>query len=385
MMAIALAMARRGLGRTAPNPSVGAVVVAPDTGEVLARAVTAPGGRPHAEPQALEMAGARARGATLYVTLEPCSHHGRTAPCADSVIAAGIARCVVAIEDPDPRVAGRGIDRMRRAGIAVARGVLAERAHWLARGHVVRVTERRPFVVLKIALGADGSVPRGARGAPTFVTGPLARAYGHLMRAETDAILVGRGTVHDDDPQLTCRLPGLEERSPMRLVLASLGSGLASSALVRSARVVPVHVFVGGESAPGLEELADAGVHVHPQRLVAGRLWLPSVLEALAEMGVTRLLVEGGPGIWQSFARHGLYDEVALFHVRGGGASVSDAAAFHALGRVAHLSGLQVVSRRALEGDDLIILRPAQPRIRLATARSGPDAPTMPTTTPGGP
>ena len=385
MMGIALAMAQRGIGTAAPNPSVGAVVVAPESGEVIARAVTAPGGRPHAEPLALELAGARARGATLYVTLEPCSHHGRTAPCCDAVIAAGIQRCVVAIEDPDPRVAGRGLDIMRRAGIDVTRGVRAEEAHWLTRGHIVRVTERRPFIQLKIAVDALGDVPRGAHGAATFATGPLARATGHLLRARSDAILVGHGTVRDDNPDLTCRLPGLAHRSPIRIVLASNAAGLETSRLAQSAGSVPVHVFLAAppalaaaisdteRDAASRTALAAMGVAVTPLRTVAGRLWLPDVTEALAAAGVTRLLVEGGTRVWQSFARQGLYDEVVLFHARAcADRPVGDDQARAVLRRVCGPEGLGRVARRRLASDDMFVFRaahaPRRPATRLVSA-----------------
>ncbi len=220
MMGIALAMARRGLGLTAPNPSVGAVIADETTGEVIARGVTEAGGRPHAETVAIAQAGARTKGATIYVTLEPCSHHGKTGPCAEAIIAAGFKRVVVGIEDPDPRVAGRGLDKLRAAGLEVVRGVGAAEARWVTRGHIVRVTERRPFVTLKLALDANGEVPRGENGKARFVTSPEARAHGHLLRAQADAILVGSGTVLADNPELTCRLPGLEARSPLRVVLS---------------------------------------------------------------------------------------------------------------------------------------------------------------------
>jgi diaminohydroxyphosphoribosylaminopyrimidine deaminase/5-amino-6-(5-phosphoribosylamino)uracil reductase len=313
-MAVALAMGRRGLGRVAPNPSVGAVIVAPASGEVIARGWTQPGGRPHAETEALRRAGARARGATMYVTLEPCSHHGKTPPCADAVIAAGLARVVVAIEDPDPRVAGRGDERMRAAGIEVVRGVRAEEARWLARGHIVRVTERRPFVQLKLAVGRDGAVPRGRAGEPVWVTGPEARAAGHLLRAQADAILVGAGTVLDDDPELTCRLPGLEGRSPVRIVLSRAARLPENSKVVRTAHEVPVWVFTGSDApAAATAALLQAGCRVHRVPCVEDMLWIPAVAEALAAEGITRLLVEGGPRMWAAFARAGLVDEVVLF------------------------------------------------------------------------
>lgn len=366
MMGIALRMARRGLGQTAPNPSVGAVIADEQTGEVIARAVTAPGGRPHAEPIAIAMAGARARGKTMYVTLEPCSHHGRTPPCSDAVAAAGLSRVVVALTDPDPRVSGRGLSQLRAAGIAVTRGVRAEEAHWLTRGHIVRVTERRPFVQLKVALGSDGNVPRGQAGQPVFVTGEVARAAGHLMRAEADAILIGHGTLRDDDPDLTCRLPGLAHRSPIRIVMATDLTGVELSRLVRTARSVPVRLMTTARAADHrpdvMAALAGAGVTVDAVRAVGDRIWLPSVLERLAELGITRLLVEGGPSVWHSFARHGLYDEVVLFRARqssgeGSLEPVSIASAAADLEREAGVANLSLTLHRNLGRDDMLVFR----------------------------
>lgn len=362
MMGIALRMARRGLGTTAPNPSVGAVIADEARGEVIARAVTAPTGRPHAEPLAIATAGVRARGKTMYVTLEPCSHHGKTPPCSDAIIAAGLQRVVVALTDPDPRVAGRGLNGLRAAGIAVTRGVRAEEAHWLTRGHIVRVTERRPFVQLKLALGPDGRVPRGHAGAPVFVTGELARAQGHLLRAEADAILIGHGTLRDDDPDLTCRLPGLAHRSPLRLVLATDLEGLDGSRLVRTARHVPVRVITTARAADArpdvMATLAGAGVKVDMVRAVGDRIWLPSLLERLAEIGVTRLLVEGGPAVWRAFARHGLFDEVVLF--RAGTETNDHGTVVQAeadMTREAGLTGLALHARRQLGPDAMLVFR----------------------------
>ena len=324
MMGIALMMARRGLGMTAPNPSVGAVLVNPATGEVIARGTTAAGGRPHAETEAIAGAGERARGAALYVTLEPCSHQGATPPCADAIIAAGITRVVCAIEDPDPRVAGRGLSRLRAAGIVVTRGLRAAEAAWIARGHIVRVTERRPFVQLKLALRADGTVPLAKGGMPMFATGPEARALGHLLRAQADAILVGRGTVEADDPELTCRLPGLAMHSPKRVVLAKDGLKLKGTQLAAGAERVPLVVFTGPHiSSIRRADMTAAGALVLASQIVGDALWLPAILEALASGGTTRLLVEGGPSVWRSFANAGLVDEVVLFvaeaHVRDDG------------------------------------------------------------------
>lgn len=368
MMAIALRLAQRGLGRAAPNPAVGAVIADEETGEVIARGWTAPGGRPHAEPEAIARAKGRAAGKTMYVTLEPCSHHGRTPPCADAIVAAGLRRVVCGIEDPDARVAGRGLARLRAAGIEVARGVLPVEAHWMTAGHILRVTERRPFIELKLALGPDGGVPRGADGAPAWVTGEAARAQGHLMRARTDAILVGRQTVIDDDPMLTCRLPGLEGRSPVRVVLARRLQGLETSRLVRSARDVPVWVVCG--HAGDASALEAAGVRVFRTIEVGSRLWLPSVMEALVAEGMTRLLVEGGPTMWRAFSDAGLVDAVTLFHAGGEGSPpLADEAAVAALARNVAVDALQLCDRRRAGGDDMIMFRRQWRRLQTHVTR----------------
>ena len=340
-------MARRGLGRTAPNPSVGAVIVDPVTGEVIARGTTATGGRPHAEPVAISRAGERTRGATLYVTLEPCSHQGHTPPCADGAITAGFARVVCAIEDPDPRVAGRGLDKLRRAGIAVTRGVRAGEAHWLTLGHIVRVSERRPFVQLKLALGVDGAVPQGGDGKPVFVTSDEARGLGHLLRAQADAILVGRGTVEADDPDLTCRLPGMTGRSPIRVMLAGKGRGTEFRTTLRyrfpNDLIYSTHWTIPPHGGWPDEKGAEH-VRVAP---VGGRLWLPAVAEDLASRGITRLLVEGGPTVWRSFAQAGLVDEVVMFVAGGEGEPLALAAR--------HLGAMPlVVQDRRWIGPDMV-------------------------------
>lgn len=314
MMRRAIGNAEQGLGTTAPNPSVGAVLVDPNSGAIVAEGFTQPGGRPHAETEAIGRAGTRARGATLYVTLEPCSHFGRTPPCADAVIAAGIARVVCGIEDPDPRVAGRGLDRLRAAGIEVVRGVLSDECHRVTLGHILKVTQRRPFVQLKMATAADGSVPRGADGRPVWVTGTEARSHGHLLRARADAILVGTQTVLDDDPELTCRLPGMEHRSPVRVILAGSRLPPLSSQLVRTAREVPVVVACGNHhEAAALARLEAAGCRIMSVVTLAGQPWLPAVCEGLVALGITRLLIEGGPTIWAAFLAAGLADEVVHY------------------------------------------------------------------------
>lgn len=351
-MAVALRLGARGLGCTAPNPSVGAVVVDPLTGEVLGRGWTQPGGRPHAEPEALRRAGPRARGATLYVTLEPCSHHGKTPPCADAIVAAGIARVVCGIEDPDPRVAGRGLDRLRAAGIAVTTGVLRRQAFRLTEGHILRVSQRRPFIQVKLATGPDGAVPRGA-GAPTWVTGPEARARGHLLRARADAILVGHGTVRDDDPELTCRLPGLEHRSPVRVVLASDAVLPPSAKLMATAREIPLWVACAPDaSVEARARITAAGGRVVPLPVVEGRLWLPGLCEDLVAQGVTRLLVEGGPAVWRAMSDHGLVDEAVLFQ-----ASPSAVSPEAALARYIDTTHLDAVETRTLATDRMVVFR----------------------------
>lgn len=359
MMAIALRLAERGLGQTAPNPSVGSVIAEEATGTIIARGWTAPGGRPHAEVEALKRVDRQARGASLYVTLEPCSHHGATPPCADAIIDAGIARVVCAIEDPDPRVAGRGLEWLRQAGIAVERGLMAKEAHWMAAGHIMRVTERRPLVQAKLALAPDGSAPRGAQGRPTWATSEQSRALGHLMRARADAILVGRQTVIDDDPQLNCRLPGLEDRSPIRAVLARQLAGLQESRLVKSASEQAVWIFCGSEpDAPIVAMLERAGARVFPVSEVAGELWLPAVMETLVAEGITRLLVEGGPLTWGAFSRAGLIDEVVTFQARGpAGRSPSEPPALQVVGQFISTDGLELCDHRTLSNDDMMVFR----------------------------
>ena len=309
----AVLMAERGLGTTAPNPSVGAVLV--KDGVLLARATTQAGGRPHAETVALAAAGEAARGATLYVTLEPCSHHGKTPPCAEAVIAAGVARVVVGIEDPDPRVAGRGLAMLRASGIEVVLGVEAKTCRWVTLGHVLRVTERRPFVQIKMALMGDLTVPFSSGGKPRFVTGPEARAAGHLLRAQSDAILVGAGTVRDDDPELTCRLPGLEHRSPIRVVLdGALDDLTPTTKLARSARDVPVWAITSPKAPhKNRAALENLGVKVLVLDSANERPNLTLAVKKMADEGITRLMVEGGRTVWETFAGRGLLDEAVIF------------------------------------------------------------------------
>src|SRR5207342_462151 len=256
-MQLALSLGRRGLGGTWPNPAVGAVVV--KDGVIVGRGWTQPGGRPHAEPEALKRAGEAARGATLYVTLEPCSHFGKSPPCVDAVIAAGIARVVSAIEDPNPEVAGQGHAKLRAAGIAVDVGLnAAEAAHDHA-GHFRRIRDNRPHVILKLAVSADDKI--GAVGhKPVAITGEAAKTRVHLLRAQSDAILVGIGTVLADDPSLTCRRPGMEARSPVRVVLDRSLRIPGTSRLVHSARETPLWVMASDlAEAPAAAKIGAAG------------------------------------------------------------------------------------------------------------------------------
>jgi diaminohydroxyphosphoribosylaminopyrimidine deaminase/5-amino-6-(5-phosphoribosylamino)uracil reductase len=310
-MQLALALGRRGLGRTWPNPAVGAVIV--KDGVILGRGWTQPGGRPHAETEALKRAGKEAKGATLYVTLEPCSHQGKTAPCVDAIIRAGIARVVSALEDPNPEVAGQGYAKLRERGIAVETGLGAEEAAHQHAGHIRRMREDRPQVLLKLAAASDGKAGLPGR-KPAAITGEPARVRVHQMRAETDAILVGIGTVLSDDPHLTCRLPGMIERSPVRVILdARLRVPLATS-IIGTARETPTWVFTTANASPVAEGiLKSKGVEVFRVEGKDGRLDLAAVLKDLAGRGITRLMVEGGPTVAAAFVKADLVDEAALF------------------------------------------------------------------------
>ena len=311
-MAQALALARHGLGLTWPNPAVGAVVVSP-AGEIVGRGWTAPGGRPHAEAIALEQAGDAARGATIYVTLEPCAHQGRGPACAEVIAEAQPARLVVALRDPDPRTSGAGIARAAAAGIEVTEGPLAPEAMDIVLGHVYRVTHGRPAVTLKAAVGADGLVPRG-EGAPVWITGPDARAHGHLLRARSDAILVGRGTVAADDPSLTCRLPGMSCRSPVRVVLDRRLRTPRSARLFEDEMVPVWLICADDEDQPNAETLQERGAEIIPIPVDAEGL--PCVIEALERLagrGITRVLVEGGPSVARAFLDADLIDEAVIY------------------------------------------------------------------------
>lgn len=308
-MAEAITLGRTRLGQTWPNPSVGAVVV--KDGVVIGRGVTAFGGRPHAEPQALAEAGAAARGATLYVTLEPCSHHGKTPPCTEAIITAGIARVVVASDDPDPRVAGRGYARLRAAGIAVDTGVLAAEAWSGLRPHLTRVHLGRPFVTVKMAVSADGRIGRADRG-NVAITGAATRDYVHRLRAESDAIAIGAGTARLDDPRLDVRLPGQEQRSPVKVVFDARAT-LPATARMLTGGAATLVLAAADAPADRVTALTEAGARVLlVATTVDGRLAVGDGLAVLARQGFGSVLVEGGAALAAAFLDADLVDEVVL-------------------------------------------------------------------------
>ena len=315
-MAEAIRLSLTNLGRTSTNPSVGCLIV--KDGTIVGRGVTAEGGRPHAEPQALADAGEKAKGATAYVTLEPCSHHGKTPPCADALIASGVARVVVSVTDPDERVSGRGRKMLEDAGIEVTTGVLEREGRRALAGYLTRQTKARPYVILKLAISDDGMIGRRGDG-QVAITGPQARRQVQQLRAVADAILVGIGTALADDPLLTVRLEGQEQFSPIRIVLDRHLQLPLSSKLVESARDVPLIVvagLAGGETAVAelsadLEERKAALQARGVEALEASNL--SGLLFALASRGISSLLVEGGARVAAAFLADDLVDEMQLY------------------------------------------------------------------------
>lgn len=353
-MRAALTLAARGLGRVWPNPAVGCVLVSPDQ-RVIARGWTQPGGRPHAETEALRRAGAAAKGATAYVSLEPCSHHGKTPPCAEALIAAGIARCVVAIEDADTRVQGRGLETLRAAGVAVTVGPLRAEAGELNAGFFSRITSGRPLVALKIASTLDGRIAL-ASGESRWITGEAARVRVHLLRARHDAVLIGSGTALADDPELTCRLLGLEERRPVRILLDRNLSLPLMAKLVVSAASHPTWMVVGPDVAVARgKAYRDAGVELIEGSLDAkGRLDLTAVMAELGRRGLTRILVEGGSRLTAALLAEDLVDRLLWFRSPGiiGGDGIPAAAPLS----LASLTEMPRFQRIAVEtlGEDLL-------------------------------
>ena len=311
-MRAALALARRGNGQTWPNPSVGCVIVR--DGRVVGRATTAQGGRPHAEPQALAMAGSAARGATAYVTLEPCCFHGRTPPCTDALVAAGIARVVVGVRDPDPRVNGAGLARLRAAGITIDEAVLEAEAEDVVAGFFSRIRRGRPLVTLKLASTLDGRIATRT-GQSQWITGEPARRMAHALRGRNDAVLVGVGTVLADNPDLTCRIPGFKAAAMVRVVADSHLRMPLTARLVATAASAPTWVLTRDSIDPHrAAAFESAGVAIIRVGDSSVGVDLAHGLRMLAERGITRLLVEGGAQLAAALLRDDLVDRLAWFH-----------------------------------------------------------------------
>jgi diaminohydroxyphosphoribosylaminopyrimidine deaminase/5-amino-6-(5-phosphoribosylamino)uracil reductase len=352
-MRAALALAARRLGETWPNPAVGCVIVGAE-GRVVGRGATAPGGRPHAETEALAMAGAASRGASAYVTLEPCCHTGQTPPCTGALIEAGIARVVVALRDPDPRVNGAGIDALRAAGIAVEEGVLADEAADLAAGFVSVVTRGRPLVTLKLASTLDGRIATRA-GESQWITGEPARRAAHALRGRHDAVLVGVGTLLADDPRLTCRLAGYRARPLVRIIADSHLRTRMTASVLSSIALGPVWFLIHDRTDTARKQaFAALGARLLPLPGAEAGVDLAAGLRALGQAGITRLLVEGGAQLAAALLRDDLVDRLAWFHAPTvmGGDGWPAAQGFG----VAHLAAMPRFSRRAvtLIGDDVL-------------------------------
>nr|WP_274533337.1 bifunctional diaminohydroxyphosphoribosylaminopyrimidine deaminase/5-amino-6-(5-phosphoribosylamino)uracil reductase RibD [Mesorhizobium sp. Root552] len=315
-MAAALRLSRRNAGRTSTNPAVGTILVRDDGAGpmIVGTGVTAVGGRPHAEAEALAQAGELSRGATAYVTLEPCAHHGRTPPCANALVNAGIVRVVGAASDPDSRVSGKGYAILREAGIEVVERLLSAQASDQMAGYLIRSSRKRPEVILKLAISSDGKIGAAGQGQIT-ITGEAARREVHLMRAEADAVLIGIGTALEDDPALTVRLPGLENRSPARIVLDREIRLPETSKLVADADRVPLYIASDTSANPHRKAtLERRGVRFIGTELHDGHIALPELMEDLAALGMASVLVEGGAAVASAFLADGLADRIVLFY-----------------------------------------------------------------------
>jgi len=352
-MRAALALARRGLGETAPNPSVGCVIV--KDGLVLGRARTGTGGRPHAEVGALAAAGAAAKGATAYVTLEPCNHTGKTGPCTEALIAAGVKRVVVGAVDPNPKVNGTGIARLRAAGIEVVTGVLARDGAAVISGFAMVMRQGRPLFRLKLASTLDGRIAT-ATGASQWLTGESARRAAHAMRGRHDAVMVGVGTVLADDPELTCRIEKFRAAPLVRIVVDShLRTPLMSKLLRGISPAAPVwFLHRDGADKARRQALEGAGAKLFELPASAAGVDLPAAARALAQAGLTRILVEGGGTLAAGLLRAGLVDRLAWFHAPGiiGGDGWPAAAGFG----VTDLAGMPTFRPLGQErwGDDML-------------------------------
>ncbi|AUG52961.1 bifunctional diaminohydroxyphosphoribosylaminopyrimidine deaminase/5-amino-6-(5-phosphoribosylamino)uracil reductase RibD [Thalassospira marina] len=315
-MRVALSLSQRGLGNVWPNPAVGCVIVSA-SGEIVGRGWTKPGGRPHAERVALDQAGENARGATAYVTLEPCSHFGKSPPCALGLIEAGVSRVISALEDPDPRVSGRGHQMLRDAGIVVETGLLAAEAHAHNAGFLLRVTEDRPLITLKLAGSLDGRSSL-ANGASQWITGSRAREKGHYYRANHDGILVGANTVIADNPDLRCRIAGRENHSPVRVILDRTVQVSPDCKLAQSAQETPTWLVVAsGEESRAEKIFAKTAVKVLSARCADGHFDLHDVMHVLAKQGLTRILVESGGKLAAALLQHKLIDRIIHFQAPG--------------------------------------------------------------------
>lgn len=306
-MTAALTLGRRGQGRVWPNPAVGCIIV--KDGVVVGRARTSDGGRPHAETKALAQAGTAASGATVYVTLEPCAHHGQTGPCAEALVTAGVARVVVATTDPDPRVAGKGLDILRRAEITVDVGICKSQADWDHAGFFSRVQQSKPFVTLKLASSLDGRIATST-GHSQWITGPLARRAVHAMRARHDAVMVGAGTARFDDPSLDVRGMGAV-RQPVRIVMSRELDIPKHGKLAMTAKSQPVWLLHG--PAADRRDWANLGAKTWTIPLCGAQLDVKAALSELADAGLTRVLCEGGGGLAASLLQAGVVDELVVF------------------------------------------------------------------------
>ena len=351
-MRVALTLGRRGQGRVWPNPAVGCVIV--KEGRVVGRGWTQPGGRPHAVTEALARAGAAARGATAYVTLEPCAHHGRTPPCADALAAAGVGRVVAPLADSDPRVAGQGFDRLRRAGVAVTTGVLAEEAAEDHSGFFLRLAEGRPRVTLKLALTLDGRIAT-ATGESQWITGPAARREVHALRARHDAVMVGAGTARADDPSLTVRGLGIAHQ-PVRVAVSRRLDLPLMGQLARTAREVPVWLCHGPEADRETRTAWEGlGARLLPcPEAGGGGLDPAGVLQALGAAGLTRVFCEGGGALAATLLGADLVDELVVMSA-GLALGAEGRPALGALGlaRLAEAPRFRLAETRALAGDVL--------------------------------
>ncbi len=313
-MRIALGLAQRGLGRCWPNPTVGCVIV--KQGHIIARGWTRPGGRPHAETVALERAGSNAEGATAYITLEPCAHHGQTPPCTNSLIQAGVSRVVIATQDPDPRTNGAGIARLKEAGITVTESVLEREARQLNEGFLLRTLYQRPLIALKTAATLDGKIAT-LNGKSQWITNEEARHFGHRLRAHYDAIMIGSGTLLADNPLLTCRLEGMERHNPVRIVLDTQLKIEPQHQLAQTTHLAPLWVITSAEQLDAQSDkavaLTEAGARLVACDTSHGRLTPSAVVRQLIQDGLTRLLIEGGPSISTTFLQAGLVDEYWWF------------------------------------------------------------------------